>query len=385
MAEVPPFTYTELLPLGADDTEYRLVTTDGVSTFDTPVGHLLEGRARGDPPAHGRSDARHRPLPALRAPPAAAQHPRRPRGLRQRPLRRPRPAEERSDRRRWRPADVPGHRHGDREGQEGPVRVHRRRRRGSHRPRHLRHLPDLEPALQPDGATRHVHREEHRHEPAGGDQDLGDRRRRLQVPVHGQGRRLGEQELPLPGDQGAAQRGHAAPLDLRQDAVARHVGMSAVPPRHRDRRHVGGVRGRDRQARVDALPRLAAHDRLTRGACLPRPRPRTAGAEAVAEHRHRRPVRRQVLLPRRAHHPAPAPRRIVPGRHRGVVLGRPPGTRQDHQGRRVPRTARDRIPLGSCPRSATNTSATPRRCTSISTDRWPTFSPSCRSTPSPPG
>ncbi len=31
---------------------------------------------------------------------------------------------------------------------------------------------------------------------------LRDRRRRVQVPVHGQGRRLGEQVLPVPGDQG---------------------------------------------------------------------------------------------------------------------------------------------------------------------------------------
>ena len=42
MAEVPPFTYTELLPLGHDDTEYRLVTTEGVSTFDTPEGTFLK-------------------------------------------------------------------------------------------------------------------------------------------------------------------------------------------------------------------------------------------------------------------------------------------------------------------------------------------------------
>ena len=42
MAEVPPFQYTELLPLGADDTEYRLVTTEGVSTFDTPEGTFLK-------------------------------------------------------------------------------------------------------------------------------------------------------------------------------------------------------------------------------------------------------------------------------------------------------------------------------------------------------
>jgi fumarate hydratase class I len=42
MAEVPAFTYTELLPLGADDTEYRLVTTEGVSTFETPEGTFLK-------------------------------------------------------------------------------------------------------------------------------------------------------------------------------------------------------------------------------------------------------------------------------------------------------------------------------------------------------
>ncbi len=42
MAEVPPFQYTELLPLGADETEYRLVTTEGVSTFDTPEGTFLK-------------------------------------------------------------------------------------------------------------------------------------------------------------------------------------------------------------------------------------------------------------------------------------------------------------------------------------------------------
>jgi fumarate hydratase, class I len=42
MAEVPPFSFTELLPLGADDTEYRLVSTEGVSTFDTPEGTFLK-------------------------------------------------------------------------------------------------------------------------------------------------------------------------------------------------------------------------------------------------------------------------------------------------------------------------------------------------------
>ncbi len=34
--------YTELFPLGPDDTQYRLVTTEGVSTFDTPEGTFLK-------------------------------------------------------------------------------------------------------------------------------------------------------------------------------------------------------------------------------------------------------------------------------------------------------------------------------------------------------
>ncbi len=42
MADAPQFSYTELLPLGDDDTQYRLLTTDGVSTFDTPEGTFLK-------------------------------------------------------------------------------------------------------------------------------------------------------------------------------------------------------------------------------------------------------------------------------------------------------------------------------------------------------
>ncbi len=41
MADADEFAFTELLPLGADDTPYRLVTTEGVSTFDTPEGTFL--------------------------------------------------------------------------------------------------------------------------------------------------------------------------------------------------------------------------------------------------------------------------------------------------------------------------------------------------------
>ena len=39
---MPEFAYTDLLPLGADDTEYRLLTGDGVSTFDVGGRRFLQ-------------------------------------------------------------------------------------------------------------------------------------------------------------------------------------------------------------------------------------------------------------------------------------------------------------------------------------------------------
>jgi fumarate hydratase, class I len=42
MADADDFAFTELLPLGADETPYRLLTTDGVSTFDTPQGTFVK-------------------------------------------------------------------------------------------------------------------------------------------------------------------------------------------------------------------------------------------------------------------------------------------------------------------------------------------------------
>ena len=48
---------------------------------------------------------------------------------------------------------------------------------------------------QPGRAALDVQGGQHRHQPAGADRHLCDRRRRLQVPVRRQGRRLGQQEL----------------------------------------------------------------------------------------------------------------------------------------------------------------------------------------------
>ena len=39
---LPEFEFSEILPLGHDDTEYRLIGTEGVSTFETPEGTFLK-------------------------------------------------------------------------------------------------------------------------------------------------------------------------------------------------------------------------------------------------------------------------------------------------------------------------------------------------------
>jgi len=41
MADDPEFNFTEILPRGEDNTEYRLISTEGVSTFETPEGTFL--------------------------------------------------------------------------------------------------------------------------------------------------------------------------------------------------------------------------------------------------------------------------------------------------------------------------------------------------------
>ena len=149
----------------------------------------------------------------------------------------------------------------------------------------------------------------------------------------------------------------AAAVAVRQDADARHRRLPAVPPGGRRRRDVGGVRGRDGQAGVDEVPRLAPDRRIDGRARVPRRRARAQGAAARPDHRDRRPVRRQVLLPRRARRsgsPATAP--AVPWRWRCRA---PPTARRSA---RSPATAcsskrSSAIRRASCPTSPTTTSA----------------------------
>ena len=81
-------------------------------------------------------------------------------------------------------------------------------------------------------------------------------------------------------------------LARREAPHARYRRVPAVPPRARHRRHVGRVRVEDRQARVGALPRHASRNRQRARSRLSRPRARTAGARPHPGVRHRRAVRR---------------------------------------------------------------------------------------------
>ena len=166
-------------------------------------------------------------------------------------------------------------------------------------------LSAAQPALLAARAARHVPREEHRHEPSGADRDLRRARRRVPPAVPRQGRRLGEQDLPLPGDEGAAQPGVAAALRGREDPHARHLGLSALSPGAGGRRALGGAHAQDREARERALSRRPAHARATMaGRAFRDPGARGAGLAPVQRDRDRRPVRRQVFRARRARDPA---------------------------------------------------------------------------------
>jgi len=104
--------------------------------------------------------------------------------------------------------------------------------------------------------------------PAGADRHLCDRRRRLQVPVRRQGRRLGQQELSLSADAGSAERGGVAEVPRHPDPHARDRGLPALSPRHRGGRHVGGDEPQDGEAGLDTLSRRPAERGQQQGVAI---------------------------------------------------------------------------------------------------------------------
>ena len=157
------FAFSEILPISGDETPYRLLTTDGVSTFEANGNRFLqvEPEVLTNLTATAMRDIAHLLRPG---------HLQQLRNILDDPEASPNDyfvALELLKNANIAAGGVlpslPGHRHGDHQGQEGPVRRRqRRRRRGASRPRRVRHLPDVEPALQPDGAAQHVGRGQHR-------------------------------------------------------------------------------------------------------------------------------------------------------------------------------------------------------------------------------
>ena len=95
------------------------------------------GRSRGVDAAYEDGDVRDRAPAAARSPCATARDPRRPRSVAQRRVRGDGALEERVHRRGRDPAVVSGHRHCDRQGEEGRARAHGRWRSRGDRARHL--------------------------------------------------------------------------------------------------------------------------------------------------------------------------------------------------------------------------------------------------------
>ena len=90
--------------------------------------------------------------------------------------------------------------------------------------------------------------------------------RRLQVPVHRQGRRLGQQVVPVPGDAVDPDARPHAGVPEGEDADARHRGVPALSPRHRHRRHLGRADDEDGEARLDQISRQRCRRRAPRTA-----------------------------------------------------------------------------------------------------------------------
>ena len=125
------FQYHSPFPLRKDETPFRKLDCGGVrlERFGSREFLVVEREAIRALSEAAMIDINHllRPAPSR----AARKNPRRSRSDRQRQIRRLRSSEERQYRRRRRAADVPGYRHRDRHGQEGPAGLHRGRRRGA--------------------------------------------------------------------------------------------------------------------------------------------------------------------------------------------------------------------------------------------------------------
>ncbi len=338
---VPPYHHTPLFPLGPDKTPYRKLEVGGVTVEKVDGQGHAGGRARGAARAGRGRLHRHQSSAAPGAPQAAARHPRRPGGVRQRQVRRLRFPQERQHRRRRRAADVPGHRHRHRHGQEGPPGVDRRLRRGGALPR-----ARATPISSAICAIRSWRRSpcSRRRTPSNN--------MPAQVEIYAEGEDAYKLLFIAKGG-GSANKAflfQATPSILTHDRMLAFLkekvltlGTAACPPYHLAI-VIGGTSAELTMKTVklasthylDALPTKGSED----GHAFRDLGDGAGSAEDDAVDRRRRAVRRQIFLPRRARDPAAAARRLAADRARRVVRGRPAGARQDHPRRRFSRGAR---------------------------------------------
>jgi fumarate hydratase class I len=197
-----------------------------------------------------------------------------------------------------------------------------------------------EPALLAERAAQHVRREEHGSNlPA----QIDSTRRSGATPTSSSSSPRAAARPTRPSSTRKPRRCSTRPAEGVLPEKMQSLGTAACPPYHLAF-VIGGTSAEACLKTVklastkylDELPTRATNTAApsatsrARGRA-PRSRPRD---------RHRRPVRRQVLRARRAGRPPAPPRRLLPGRHRRLLLGRPPGQGKDHQGRNLPRKTR---------------------------------------------
>ena len=343
------FAYSKPFQRGEDTTSYRLVSEEIRQEGQV---RRQAGPRRGPERALAprvRGDARRVVPPPAEAPAAGRRDPEGPRGLAERPLHGDDAAPQRGGLGEVRAAVLPGHGHGDGRGLEGPAGLDGSRRRRAHLERDLEDLHRGEPPLFADGRAHDVRGGQHRQQPAGADRHLRDAGHGVQAALRREGRRLGEQERPLPGDEGAPEPSQPRSVPRREDEEPRHGGVPSVPHRDRRRRHVRRSLPEDGEARLDGLLRLAPDDGRRLRPRVPRSGAGEEAAREGAEARLRSAVRRQVLRARHPGHPPAAARRVLPGGNRRLVLGRPQRPREDRREGPLARGART-PPRGAPPR-----------------------------------
>ncbi len=201
-APLPEYRHTPLFPLGKDETKYRIITKDGV-TVETVMGQEVRGGlARGDARALRKPRS---PTSTICCARRTCKHCARSSTTRKRPA-----TTSSSPMIFLKNANIAAggvlpmcQDTGTAiiMGKKGRLDLDRRRRRGRARRRRARRLPQAETcAIRSSRRSRCSRRRTPSRTCRRRSRSMPRRRGRLQIPVHRQGRRLGQQGVPVPGD-----------------------------------------------------------------------------------------------------------------------------------------------------------------------------------------